>query len=391
MRPTFDAVIIGGGIMGCSTAFELAHRGVKVAVLEKRGICTGSTGRSSAIIRQHYSNELTAAMALYGLHVFQDFDAHVGGECAFEQTGFVALVPAADIPGLEANAALQRRVGINTELLSPEALREIIPGMATDDVVAAAYEPEGGYADPHLATTAYAEAAGRFGTKVYGNAEVTGVRFAGDRVVGVDTSDGHFAAPIVINCAGPWGAAVAGMTGMTAPIDACRVQVATFRRPTEFGPTHPVVLDFIHATYFRPETGNLTLVGLIDPAEADDVVDPDDYAERIDQEFVETVGERWARRYPAMDASVSTGGYTGLYAVTPDWHPIVDEAPQGSGCYISAGFSGHGFKLAPAVGLMTAEMVLGVEQPRFSPDMFRLGRFAEADLIHGQYEYSITG
>jgi glycine/D-amino acid oxidase-like deaminating enzyme len=391
MRPTFDAVIIGGGIMGCSTAFELAHRGLKVAVLEKHGICTGSTGRSSAIIRQHYSNELTAAMALYGLHVFQDFDAHVGGDCAFEQTGFVALVPAADIPGLEANAALQRRVGINTELLSPEALREIIPGMATDDVVAAAYEPEGGYADPHLATTAYAEAAGRFGTKVFGNAEVTGVRFAADRVIGVDTSDGRFDAPIVINCAGPWGAAVAEMTGVTVPINACRVQVATFRRPMEFGPTHPVVLDFIHATYFRPETGNLTLVGLIDPAEADDVVDPDDYAERIDQEFVETVGERWARRYPAMDASVSTGGYAGLYAVTPDWHPIVDEAPEGSGCYISAGFSGHGFKLAPAVGLMTAEMVLGVDDPRFSPAMFRLGRYAEADLVHGQYEYSITG
>lgn len=391
MRPTFDAVIIGGGIMGCTTAFELAHRGLKVAVLEKHGICTGSTGRSSAIVRQHYSNELTAAMALYGLHVFQDFDARVGGDCAFQQTGFIALVPAADIAGLEANAALQRRVGINTELLSPESLREIIPGMITDDVVAAAYEPEGGYADPHLATTGYAEAAGRFGAKVFGNAEVTAVRFAGERVVGVDTSDGRFDAPIVINCAGPWGAIVAEMAGVKAPINACRVQVATFRRPTELGPTHPVVLDFIHATYFRPETGNLTLVGLIDPAEADDVVDPDDYVEGIDQEFVAAVGERWARRHPAMDASVSTGGYAGLYAVTPDWHPIVDEAPAGSGCFISAGFSGHGFKLAPAVGLMTAEMVLGVEQPRFPPAMFRLGRYEDADLIHGQYEYSITG
>ena len=153
---TFDAVIVGGGIMGCSTAFELAKRGLSVAVVEKNAICTGSTGRSSAIVRQHYSNELTARMALYGLRVFQNFDERVGGECGFEQRGFLVLVPLKDREGLEQNVALQLGVGINTELLQPEALPDLLPGADPSDLVAAAYEPESGYADPHMTTHAYA-------------------------------------------------------------------------------------------------------------------------------------------------------------------------------------------------------------------------------------------
>ncbi len=385
--------------MGCCVAFELAQRGIRVAVLEKDTICAGSTGRSSAIIRQHYSNELTARMALHGLRTFQHFDAQVGGDCGFEQTGFIALVPAGDMAGLEANVALQQSVGIDAELLSPEAVRELMPGVDASDVVAAAYEPESGYADPHITTNAYANAARRLGVEIFQDTEVTSIRFAGGRVVGVDTPGESFDAPAVVNCAGPWGAYVARMAGVVAPIDACRIQVAVFRRPRPHPrphsgsppAAHPVVLDFIHATYFRSETGNLSLVGLIDPAEADAVVDPDAYNDRIDSDFISSVGERWVRRLPAMEFSESVGGYAGLYAVTPDWHPIVDEVPEGSGCFICAGFSGHGFKLAPAVGLMAAGLVTQEDSSEFPHNMFRLSRYAENDAVHGQYEYSITG
>lgn len=286
-------------------------------------------------------------------------------------------------------------VGIDTELLSPEALRDLLPGVHAGDVVAAAYEPESGYADPHITTNAYASAARRLGAEIFQDTEVTGIRFTGGKVVGVDTPGESFDAPAVVNCAGPWGAHVARMAGVVAPIDACRIQVAVFRRPHSrsgsHSAPHPVVLDFVHATYFRSETGNLSLVGLIDPAEADAVVNPDDYSDRIDSDFISSVGERWVRRLPAMEFSESVGGYAGLYAVTPDWHPIVDEVPEGSGCFICAGFSGHGFKLAPAVGLMAAELVTREDSPEFPHDMFRLSRYAEDDAVHGQYEYSITG
>ncbi|MHC4651511.1 MAG: NAD(P)/FAD-dependent oxidoreductase, partial [Planctomycetota bacterium] len=149
--------------------------------------------------------------------------------------------------------------------------------------------------------------------------------------------------------------------------------------------------DFVHATYFRPETGNLTLAGLVDPAEANAIVDPDDFNEFHDDEFVLDVGERLMRRYRAMAESSAAGGYAALYAITPDWHPIVDEVPAGSGFFMCAGFSGHGFKLGPAVGTMAADLLTGASQPEFAPHLFRFGRYAEDDLVQGQYEYSIAG
>ena len=391
MSRTFDVIIIGAGIMGCSTAFQLVQRGLKVGILEKENIGAGSTGKSSAIIRQHYSNELTARMAHHSLRVFQDFEDQVGGESGFTQTGFVVLVAAEDHAGLEANVALQRQVGIQTELLPPEALREIMPGLETVDLVAAAYEPESGYADPNLTVNAYANAARQRGAEIFLDTEVIGLRFAGDKIVGVDTPNEKFDAPLVLNCAGPWGAHVARMVGVEAPINPCRVQVALFRRPPGYEAAHPVVADFIHATYFRSEPGNLSLVGLIDPAEANAIVNPDSYNEGMDSGFVLDIGESLVPRYPPMELSQSTGGYAALYAITPDWHPVVDELPADSGFFICAGFSGHGFKLGPAAGGMVADMLTGQRPPEFDPYLFRFNRYAENDPVRGQYEYSIAG
>ncbi len=391
MSEQFDVIVIGAGIMGCSTALQLAKRGLRVAVLEKGEIGNGSTGKSSAIIRQHYSNELTARMALYSLRVFQNFAEEVGGECGFHQAGFLALVSAKDRAGLEANVALQQRVGIRTELVSAQAAAALMPGLDSTDLVAAAYEPESGYADPYLTVHAYANAAKALGVRFFLHTEVTDVRFVEGKVAGVDTGQGAFDAPQVVNCGGPWGARVAKLAGVDVPINSCRVQVAFFRRPPGHEAEHPVVADFVRASYFRPETGGLTLAGLIDPAEADAVVDPDDFKESVDMRFVLDVGELLVDRYPAMEESQSTGGYAALYAITPDWHPVVDEVPAGSGFFICAGFSGHGFKLGPAVGVMTADLVTGAADPTFDPHIFRLSRYAENAPVRGQYEYSIAG
>jgi len=391
MAPAYDAIIIGGGIMGCSTALQLARRGMRVAVLEQKEIGYGSTGHSSAIIRQHYSNELTARMALYSLRVFQNFADEVGGESGFTSTGFLALTSAQDRAGLEANVALQQSLGIQTEILAPEALRELMPGLEVSDLVAAAYEPESGYADPNLTVNAYARAARQAGAAIFTDTPVTGVRFDGDRVVGVESSRGPFDAPLVLNSAGPWGARVARMAGVETPINPCRVQVAFFRRPAAEEKAHPVVADFINATYFRSETGNLTLVGLIDPSEADAIVNPDAFDERVDDSFIMDVGDRMVARYPAMAECGVMGGYASLYAITPDWHPIVDELLPGSGFYICSGFSGHGFKLGPAVGVMAADLLTGAADPQFDPALFRLSRYAEGKPVRGLYEYSIVG
>lgn len=391
MTQTFDAIIIGGGIMGCSAAFQLARRGLKVALLEKDTIGAGPTGKSSAIIRQHYSNELTARMALHSLRVFQNFDDAVGGEIGFTDAGFAVLVSDEDKAGLETNIALQRKVGIKTGLISPQELSERVPGLKISDLCTAAYEPESGYADPYLTVNAYASAARRYGAQIFQDTEVIDIRLEKGGLVTVNATTDTFSAPLALNSAGAWGARVAKMAGVDVPINSCRVQVAFFRRPAGYEAPHPVIGDFIHATYFRSETGGLTLSGLIDPAEADAIVNPDKYNEDLDTDFVLNVGERLLRRYPPLEQSQSTGGYASLYAITPDWHPIVDELLPDSGFYIASGFSGHGFKLGPAMGVMIADLLTDVSQPEFDPAMFRLKRYAEGAAVQGQYEYSIAG
>jgi len=391
MSKSFDIIIIGGGIMGCCSAYELSGRGLRVALFDKKRIGEGPTGVSSAIIRQHYSNVLTARMAKYSLRVFQDFEERVGGESGFTQAGFVVMVEDKDRAGLEANVALQRQLGINTELMPSEMLKELAPNIVSDDLVAVAYEPESGYADPYLTVNAYAQAARRRGAVIYQDEEVTRILHQGEKVIGVEATGEIYHAETVLNATGAWANSVANLGGAVVPIDSCRVQVAFFRRPSGQEAPHPVIADFINATYFRPETGNLTLVGLIDPAEAAAIVNPDDFRQYLDDDFILAAGERLVRRYPAMEMSESTGGYASLYAITPDWHPIVDEITQGSGFYICGGFSGHGFKLGPAVGVMVADVLTGVSEPQFDPKLFRLARFAEGRPVSGQYEYSIVG
>jgi sarcosine oxidase subunit beta len=391
MGQVFDVIVVGAGIMGCTTAYELARRGIKVVVIEKDTLGTTSSGKSSAIIRQHYSNEVTARMALHSLRVFQDFGHRVGGESGFTETGFLALTPAKDVKGLEDNVALQQSVGIKTQVLSKADLHEMWPAIELDDLVAAAYEPEAGYADPYLTLSSYMKAAKQHGAAFVFETQVTGARFSGSRIKGVETTAGTYDAPVVVNCAGAWGAPVARMAEIELPINACRVQVTFFRRPPGYEQPHPVIADFVHGVYWRSETGGLTLIGLIDPEEAHAVVDPDSFNDGADLDFIAGVGERLVRRFPAMKESENTGGYAALYAITPDWHPVIDEPRSGSGFFVCAGFSGHGFKLGPAVGLMTADMITGVETPGMDRRMFRLGRYAEDDPVRGKYDYSIVG
>jgi len=316
MGQTYDVIIIGAGIMGCSTALELSKRGLKVAVLEKSTIGTGSTGKSSAIIRQHYSNEVTARMAHHSLGVFQNFSDTVTGECGFTQSGFLVLTSASDVKGLQENVALHRKLGIETEIINRDEIQKRWPYIALGETTLAAYEPQSGYADPNLTLNGYVQAAKDHGARVYQETRVAGIRLAGGKVIGVDTPLESYDAPVVINCGGPWGAGIARLAGVELPINSCRVQAAFFRRPSPYKDPHPVVADFVHAVYWRPETGDLTLVGLIDPEEENYIVDPDAYNENVDFDFIADAGERLVKRFPALEDSESAGGFAALYAIT---------------------------------------------------------------------------
>ncbi len=392
MAQTADVVIIGAGVTGASIAFNLAQRGITdVAVLEKNFVASGATGKSSACIRQHYSTEVTARMVLRSIEVFQHFADVVGGTASFVKTGYLMGVGERDYQALKKVVATQQRVGIKTSLLSPKEIREIEPRVRIDDLVAGAWEPDSGYADPSDTTSSFMRRAREKGVKLYQGVQVTGLKTAGGAMREVVTGRETFSAPIVINAAGVWGDRIAAMAGVDVPITVCRHQIRFVKRPEAAAATHPLFYDFVHQFYSRPEGKDLTLIGTLDPAEVHDRVDPDDYNNGVDFDQTATVVAALCARFPSFEAGFFHSGYSGPFDVTPDWHPILDEAPGVRGFYLAVGFSGHGFKLAPAVGEMVAELVVNGKRAESDVNAFRYSRFAENKPVRGMYDEGLMG
>lgn len=387
---TADVVIIGGGVMGTSIAYHLTQRGAgRVVLLEKNYLGSGSSGKSSAIIRTHYSVDITARMALNSLHTFAHFGDLIGGHAGFVQTGMVITAPERGAEQLRHKIDFLAGLGINTRLLSLDELRELHPGLHTDDLAAAAYEPESGYADPSGTILAFATAARSRGAVIMQGTAVTDILTARGTVEGVRTTSGEISSPVVICAAGPWARRVAGTVGVELPLKVTRHQILTVRRQGETAARHPVYADAVHATYFRPEGEHLTLVGSLADQEEPGEADPDRYNEKVDFPFIETYSDRLCRRVPVMRGSFAQGGWAGLYTETPDAHPILDRFPDPAGLYVAVGFSGHGFKLSPTIGAMMAEFVTTGGCQAFDIRRFRASRFAEGEPIGSNFGFNV--
>jgi sarcosine oxidase subunit beta len=392
MTHTADVVIIGAGVTGASISFNLAKRGVtNVAVLDKGAVASGATGKSSACIRQHYSTEATARMVRRSIEVFEHFADVVGGTASFVKTGYLMGVGERDREALKKVVAMQQRVGIKTKLISPEEIREIEKRVRVDDLVAGAWEPDSGYADPSDTTNSFIRRARELGVRLFQNVEVTGLKTTGGKISEVLTNRETFSAPIVINAAGVWGDRIGAMLGIEIPITVCRHQIRFIKRPESAAAQHPMFYDFIHQFYSRPEGKDLTLIGTLDPAEINDRINPDDYADTVDFNETADVLGALCDRFPSFEAGHFHSGYSGPFDVTPDWHPILDEAPGIRGFFLAVGFSGHGFKLAPAVGEMVADLVINGKQPDSDINVFRYSRFAEKQPVRGLYDEGLMG
>ena len=383
---TAGVVIIGGGATGASTAYHLAKRGVKdVVLVEKQFLASGPTGRSSACVRQHYSTPETCRMVLASLRFFERFEALTGGRTAgFVRTGYLLGVDDRLRKAMEASVALQRLQGIDSRLITVAEAKTIEPRLFVDDLTAACYEPDAGYADPSQTTQGFAGAARDMGVRILEGASVSAIRTAGDRVTGVETSQGTIEAPKVLNAAGTWAQALGRMVGVEIPITVCRHKIALVGWPEDARGRHPMVYDFVNNIYTRRETGDAILVGPLDSDELLDHADPDAYREGLNLDETTELLSRAARRFPALERGAVAKGYAGCFDVTPDWHPVIDE-PGPAGFYVSAGFSGHGFKLSPAVGNMTARLIAEGKKPDDDVHAFRLSRFAEGKPIRGTY------
>ena len=381
-KMTSDAVVVGGGVMGCSILYNLASRGMTDALLLERDVLgSGSTGRSQAILRMHYSNEVTTRMAWESLKVFQDFDSAIGGTSGYVKTGYLLIAGAADRHALELNVQMQKRTGVKTEVVAAEDVPDIF---RIEEGEVCAYEPESGYADPHSVTQGYARAAGNLGATVRMRTPVTAIAVNGSKVVGVTTPTGRISSPVVVVAAGPWSKTLLGQVGVDAPLETVRHQVVTLRRPENELPDHPIVGDIPNSLSARPEVGYLTLVGVGE----EELTSPDSLDEGVDMEVVEDVAAKLTARMPGMEHAVFRGGWSGLFTTTPDWHPILDRVRGVEGLYCAVGFSGHGFKLAPMVGVTMAELVI---QGRTTIDVSMLGldRFEENRPMRSRYGMSV--
>jgi sarcosine oxidase subunit beta len=392
MAVSCDLLIIGGGVIGTSIAFALARRRVgRVVLLEKAFLGAGSSGKSGAIIRQHYSNRLTAAMAQKSLRVFEQFDEAVGGPPVFTLTGMVLVVNERDRGGLEANVAMQRELGIDVRLVSAQVLADIDPNARLGEDELAVYEAEAGYVEAVQVVASFAEAARREGADIRLGVEVKSVITNGDRVAGVETNEGRYQCGTLVLATGPWAAQLAKTAKWKLPVQSCRTQVALFRRPPDFGRRGAVYCDFVQGIYFKPTHGDMIHAGSLAGEELQDPVDPDHYNEAADGEWLPQVRQRLSRRYPAMHRGYGRGGFGALYGITPDWHPILDRLPNLQGAYCAVGFSGHGFKMSPIVGQLMAELIVDGKPGALDIGQLRLARFEENEPVKTPYGYGVMG
>src|SRR6516164_9317043 len=392
MPQTCDILIVGGGVIGTSVAYHLAaRRAGRVVLLEKAYLGAGSSGKSGAIVRQHYSNRLTAAMAQKSLRVFEQFPDAVGGPPVFTRAGMVLIVNERDRAGLDANVAMQRELGINVRMIARDELTDIDPNAQLADDEVAAYESEAGYVEAPQVVASFAEAAGREGAEVRQGVEVKNVIVDKGRVAGVETNEGRYLCGTLVLATGPWAAQLGSAAGLNLPVQACRTQVALFRRPVDSSRRVAIYGDFVQGLYFKPTHGDMLHAGSVAGEEAQNPVDPDHYNEAADGDWLAGVRQRLSRRYPTMHRGYGRGGYGALYAITPDWHPILDKLPGLDGAYCAVGFSGHGFKMSPIVGQLMAELVVDGQAKTLDIAPLRLGRFEEKDPVKTPYAYGVMG
>ena len=382
MNQSYDAIVIGAGVMGASIAYNLSQRDLRVLILERQSIAVGATGASSGLVRMHYDVEVDSALAWESFHFFKNWRERIGGDCGFTRTGFLQIVTPDKNQQLRGNVEMQKRLGILTDLVTSADVKKIAPMFKTDDFEFAAYEPESGYADPTSATNSFIMNAKASGSVLLQDCEVTEIRVSGGKVVGIDSGRGSFDAPIVVNCAGTFAGRIGRMVGVEIPLDTWSHDVAFVKRPSRVG-MHPAVIDDALAMYFRPE-GELTLIGLEDYNRMGEAPETD--LGRVGPEFVMRAIDRICERVEGMEEGSLHSTHVGRDGLTPDQRAILDKAGP-DGFYVACGFSGTGFKLSPAVGVCMTEMILDGRAKLVDVTSLNVERFARGELLQGEYSY----
>ncbi|MCL2684543.1 MAG: FAD-binding oxidoreductase [Synergistaceae bacterium] len=369
-----DVVIVGGGILGVATAYYLAKFGrCDVVVLEKGTICSGSTGRCGAGIRAQWGTEMNCRLAIAALDIFETLDDELGQPTGLNQGGYLLVAYSGkEFDNLKKGMALQNSLGIKSRTVTLAEARGICPALDGSDAAGFNYHQRDGHADPFLTTFAYIEAAKRLGVSCFRHTEVTGINVRGDKAVGVDTTAGHIDADVVINCAGPFAQTVARMAGIELPNWGERHEIM-ITEPVEPGVCPSMLMSFSGNYYIQQRPNGSIICGMSPEGH------PQDYELHATWQFIRRMSQVLAKMLPVTKSIRVVRHWSGLYDMTPDGSPIIGETDVKNFCH-SAGYSGHGFMLAPIAGKVLAQHLTG-NKPDIDFSVLDYRRFARGELI----------
>ena len=379
-----DYIIIGGGIFGCSTAYNLANQAAKnIFVIEMGDICSGSTSKSCAISRSHYTIESNVLHAVESVKIFENFEEIIGGDNGFIRTGQIVLGPENYREVMESVFHTQNKYGSETQILTRSEACKLHPLLKLEDVDVIGFESISGYCDPYLTTTSYAKRAKDLGVKFFTDTKVIDISQNG-LIKNVKTVKGNFESPNLVFASGPWTRCLGEMIGIKFPFEISKHKVLSLKIDTPYKKDWPIVKDLMtpEKIYFRPDSGGLVLVGTGDYG--DPIKNIDEMTDIVEMEHVEKIGRRMTHRMPVFENAKLVRSWTGMYDISPDWNPIIGAVPNHEGIFVAVGFSGHGFKSAPTMGEALAQKILG-NDPRIPIEMYGMSRFGSGKTLNGAY------
>ena len=374
-----EIVIIGGGVAGVSVAYHLTQRGCRdVLVLEREdAIGKGSTGKATGGVRAQFETEINIRLSLYSLDFFKEWDV----DCGYEPRGYLFLATdQKQLEFLQRAGETQRSLGYrDVELISSDAIAEIVPGINCDDIIGGSFGPRDGFIDPIAVLEGFLSKAVANGARLETGANVRSIVSGFGGVRGVETSSGIFECENVVVCCGAWAREIAATAGIDLPVEPLRRQIVWAKSENELPTEMPMVIDLSDGFHFRRAKNSRNEVLFAYP----DRDETPTFLTDFEDEFIGKVYEKVRHRVPFLAGAtvVREKCRAGLYENTPDHHAILGGCDVG-GLYFANGFSGHGVMHSPATGRALAEIILDGKASFLDVSSLSLDRFAKGDLLH---------
>lgn len=379
-----DIAIIGGGISGTSLAYHLARRGAGRVVLLERGLLgSGSTGAAAGGVRAQFTTAINVRLSLLAQQLWRRFPEEIGAPHQIVPTGYLFLAQtAAELAALERAVALQQSLGVPSRLVSPAEMAELVPALRVDDLVGGSYCPTDGVGTPNDAVQGYAQAVRRLGVTIQEQTELAAVEIDRGRIQALRLANGdRLAVGQVVNCAGPWSGEVGRLAGVDVPVRPFRREIFVSEPFPEL-PPGPLTIDLRRGWYFRKEGERVVMSGGLDTESSWNIY--------VDWAGLPRIARTATHRVPVLARASFSGGWAGLYDLSPDNHALLGPVPELPNFWLACGFSGHGYMHAPATGLLLAEWLLDGEPHTLDVRALSIARIrqgklmAEALTTHGE-------